>query len=73
MTYIAYYVSAVLFFPIQIILGIVLMYLIIGVSFIGGIGIIVVIGIINFVISKIGRILNEKLMKKKDARMKKTK
>lgn len=70
MTYLGFYTSAVLFFPVQLGIGIYLMYSFIGVSFLAGIGIIILMGLFIFVNSTLNAKANEKLLKAKDKRMK---
>lgn len=72
MTYLEFYTAAVLFFPIRLSIGIYLMYSFIGVSFLAGIGVILVMGVFIFVNSKFNANVNanEKLLKAKDKRMK---
>ena len=65
-----YYTSAVLFIPIQLGVGIFLLYSFIGVSFLAGIGIIIFIGIIVFIVNRLSTKANDALLKAKDKRMK---
>jgi len=72
MTYLGFYTSAVLFFPIQLGIGIYLMYSFIGISFLAGIGIILLMGLFILINSRLNAKANEKLLKAKDRRMKTT-
>lgn len=72
MTYLGSYMSAILFFPIQLGVGIFLMYRFIGVSFLAGIGIILVMGVFIWINSKLNARANSKLLVAKDKRMKAT-
>lgn len=53
MTYLGSYTSAVLFFPIQLAVGIYMMYSFIGVSFLAGIGIILIMGLFVYINSRL--------------------
>lgn len=70
MTYLGFYTSAVIFFPIQLGVGIYLMYNFIGVSFLAGIGVILIMSVFILINSKLNAKANEKLLKAKDKRMK---
>ncbi len=52
LTYIGYHLSAILYGPIQIIFGLVMMYLFIGVSFFSGVAVLVIVLLINFSLIK---------------------
>jgi uncharacterized membrane protein YciS (DUF1049 family) len=64
--------SAVIFLPIQLAVGMFLMYSFIGVSFLAGMGIIILMGLFIFINSKLNARANVKLLKAKDCRMKAT-
>jgi ABC-type bacteriocin/lantibiotic exporter with double-glycine peptidase domain len=70
MTSLGFYMAVVIFFPLQLAIGIYLMYSFIGVSFLAGIGIIVIMSVFIFINSKINAKANEKLLEAKDKRMK---
>ncbi len=70
MTNMGYQLTALLFTPIQIIVGVWLMYLFIGISFVSGIIIMIITIIITFFITKTITRINDKTLKAKDARMK---
>lgn len=70
LTNLGYYTSAVLFIPIQLGVGIFLMYNFIGVSFLAGMGVIVVIGLVVFGCNRLQLKANDVLLKAKDKRMK---
>jgi|JI6StandDraft_1071083.scaffolds.fasta_scaffold233198_1 ABC-type bacteriocin/lantibiotic exporter with double-glycine peptidase domain len=72
MTFLGFYTSAIIFFPIQLGVGIYLMYSFIGISFLAGIGIILLMGLFILVNSKLNAKANEKLLAAKDKRMKAT-
>jgi hypothetical protein len=72
MTYMGYQLAAILFSPIQIVIGIYLMYSYIGVSFLAGIGVMVLTITLTFFITKKSIQLNDKTLVAKDARMKVT-
>lgn len=58
-----------LFIPFQLGVGIFLLYNFIGLSFLAGFGIIVVIGIVVFLVNKLNTVANDALLKAKDKRM----
>lgn len=62
--------SMVIFFPIQLVVGVYLMYSFIGISFLGGIGVILLMGVFAYFNSKLSAKANEHLLKAKDKRMK---
>lgn len=61
---------ALLYTPIQIIIGLVLLYMYIGISFLAGMGVMIVLMLFTLVFSKVVSKNNDKLLKAKDARMK---
>lgn len=65
-----YYTTAVLFVPIQLAVGIFLMYNFIGISFLAGMGIILLMGVVVFLMNKKLTKANDVLLKAKDKRMK---
>lgn len=72
MTSLGFSTAAVLFFPIQLGVGIYLMYHFIGVSFLAGIGVILVMGVFIWINSRLNAKANVKLLAAKDKRMKAT-
>lgn len=70
LTYLGFYSTAVLFIPFQLGVGIFLLYSFIGVSFLAGFGIIIVIGLVVFFVNKLNTKANDALLKAKDKRMK---
>ena len=72
LTFLGFYTSAVIFFPIQLGIGIYLMYSFIGLSFLAGIGVILLMALFILINSKLNAKANEKLLKAKDKRMKAT-
>lgn len=70
MTYMGFQLVALLYTPIQIIIGLVLLYMYIGISFLAGMGVMIVLMLFTLVFSKVVSKNNDKLLKAKDARMK---
>lgn len=70
MTYMGFQLVALLYTPIQIIIGLVLLYIYIGISFLAGMGVMIVLMLFTLVFSKVVSKNNDKLLKAKDARMK---
>jgi ATP-binding cassette subfamily C (CFTR/MRP) protein 1 len=70
MSEMAYYLHDILLMPLQLAVGIYLMYSFIGVSFLAGMGIIFLLGIQTFFNSKLTAKANDKLLTAKDKRMK---
>lgn len=70
MTYMGFQMVALLFTPFQIVIGLYLLYLYIGPSFLVGTGVMVVLMVFTLGFSKIASRQNDKLLKAKDARMK---
>lgn len=58
--------------PIQIILGMLLLYYYIGISFLVGVGVMALLMILTLTFTKISTTANDELLKAKDARMKVT-
>jgi ABC-type bacteriocin/lantibiotic exporter with double-glycine peptidase domain len=56
--------------PIQIVIGLVLLYMYIGVSFLTGMGVMVILMLFTLTFSKVVAKNNDKLLKAKDTRMK---
>lgn len=56
--------------PIQIVIGLVLLYMYIGVSFLAGMGVMVILMLFTLTFSKVVAKNNDKLLKAKDTRMK---
>lgn len=61
---------ALLYTPIQIIFGLTLLYIYIGVSFLVGMGVMIALMLCTLVFTKVAASANDKLLKAKDARMK---
>lgn len=61
---------ALLFTPIQIIIGLYLLYVFIGPSFLMGTAIMIILMIFTLIFSKVASKYNDKLLKAKDRRMK---
>lgn len=72
MIYIGDQIAAFIYGPLQIIIGLILLYFVLGWSFLTTIGVMMVILAISYFISKITVRLNEESLKAKDARMKVT-
>lgn len=72
MTYMGFQLTALIFTPLQVILGLWLMYNFIGISFLSGIGVMILTITLTFVFSKISIKANENVLKAKDERMKVT-
>lgn len=70
MTYMGFQLVALLYTPIQIIIGLVLLYMYIGISFLAGMGVMIVLMLFTLVFTKVVSKNNDKLLKAKDARMK---
>jgi ABC-type bacteriocin/lantibiotic exporter with double-glycine peptidase domain len=70
MTYMGFQVVSVLYAPIQIIIGLTLLYNYIGPSFLVGLGVMIVLMLFTLVFTKISTKGNDQLLKAKDARMK---
>jgi len=67
-----YQLAAVLFTPLQIAAGIFFMYHFIGISFLSGIGMMIITIVFTFFLSKKSIAYNEEVLKVKDERMKST-
>lgn len=65
-----YFIGGVVFLPIQIGLAIFIMYEVIGISFLAGIGALIVTFVFNFLIGKYFTVFQKGLLGAKDARMK---
>lgn len=63
-------INAVFYAPLQIAIGFTLLYLYIGISFLVGIGIMIVLFFVTMIFTKIAAKGNDDLLKAKDARMK---
>lgn len=72
MTYMGYQLTALIFTPLQVIIGLWLMYKFIGISFLSGIGVMILTITLTFIFSKISIKANEDVLKAKDERMKVT-
>lgn len=70
MTYMGFQMVALLFTPFQILIGLYLLYLYIGYSFLVGTAVMLVLMLFTLVFSKIASRQNDKLLKAKDVRMK---
>ena len=72
MTYFGFQLTALIFTPIQVLVGLWLMYNFIGVSFLSGVGVMLITIALTFVCAKISIKANEDVLKAKDERMKVT-
>ena len=70
---IGYHISAFFYGPIQIVAGLFLIYTFVGTSFLGAVGVMVLLAIFSFVNGRTQRAINEKVLKAKDERLKVTK
>jgi hypothetical protein len=70
MTAMGFQLSALLFTPFEVLIGIWLMYSFIGISFISGFGIIALTILFTYMLRKISIKINDELLKAKDSRMK---
>lgn len=70
MTYFGLQLTSILFTPIQILVGLFLLYWYIGISFLVGLGVMIGLMLFTFLFSKISAKVNDQLLKAKDARMK---
>ncbi len=66
MTYMGYQLTALIFAPIQVLIGLYLMYSFIGISFLSGIGVMILTLGLTILLSKITVRLNENVLKAKD-------
>ena len=65
-------IAAFFYGPLQIIVGLIIMYFSLGWTFLTAIGSIMLILFVSYFVTKIGVLLNEKSLKAKDERMKST-
>jgi len=72
MTYMGWQLVAILMCPLQIVIGIIMMYNYVGVSFVSGIVAILLSIILTFIVSKKSIVYNDDVLKVKDERMKYT-
>lgn len=72
LTDIGFYMSMLFLAPIEMAIGIYLMVSFLGVAFLSGIAVMVVVTILTFFIEKYAAKVNDKLLKAKDARLKLT-
>lgn len=72
MTYMGFQLTALIFTPLQVIIGLWLMYSFIGISFLSGVAVMIMTITLTFVFSKISIKANESVLKAKDERMKVT-
>lgn len=72
MTYMGYQLSSLLFAPLQIIIGIIMMYNFIGISFLAGMGAMIFTISITYIVAKKSIKYNEEMLLVKDQRMKAT-
>ena len=70
MTNFGFQLAGILFAPAQIIIGLLLLYLYIGISFLVGLGVMILLMISTLLFSKVSTKVNDKLLKAKDERMK---
>lgn len=66
MTYMGFQLTALIFTPLQVIIGLWLMYNFIGISFLSGVGVMIVTIGFTFLFSKISIKANEDVLKAKD-------
>ncbi len=69
LTYAAWELASVINLPITLGVGIYLMWASVGITFLSGLGVILVLSLVNFLFSKIYIKLSDKIMGKKDERM----
>lgn len=65
-----YQLISILIAPIQIVIGLILLYSYIGISFLVGLGVMIILMIATFIFSKINTVANDKLLIAKDERLK---
>lgn len=70
MTYMGFQLAAVILCPLEIVIGIILMYKFVGVSFLSGIGAMVLSIALTFFVGKKSIVYNDEVLKVKDMRMK---
>jgi len=68
--YLFYNIFAVIFLPIQIVAGLLIMFYYVGLAFLAGLAVIVIMGVINYLTGKVYIKYQNKLMEAKDARSK---
>lgn len=67
-----YQMGALIYTPVQIIIALILLYLYIGISFLVGLGVMILLMCFTLFFSKIATTYNDELLKAKDIRMKVT-
>lgn len=72
MTFMGFQLVALLFTPFQIIIGLYLLYVYIGPSFMIGTGVMIILMLFTLIFSKIASKYNDRLLTAKDSRMKLT-
>jgi ATP-binding cassette subfamily C (CFTR/MRP) protein 2 len=72
MTNIGYHLSAFFYGPFQFVIGLIMLYWTLGITFLTAVGIMTVVLIISYFLSKISARYNEDILKAKDERMKVT-
>lgn len=72
MTFMGFQLVALFFTPIQIVVGLYLLYIYIGPSFLVGTGVMIALMLFTLVFTKISTKYNDYLLKAKDSRMKLT-
>lgn len=70
MTSLSWNLASLAYFPFLIVFALVLLYIYIGISFLAGVGIMIILMICTLFISRIANKGNDELLKAKDARMK---
>lgn len=70
MTYMGFQMVALLFTPVQITIGLYLLYIYIGYSFLVGAGVMAILMVFTLLFSKVASKYNDKVLKAKDSRMK---
>jgi len=72
MTYIGFQITTAIICPFQIIIALILLYYYIGISFLVGTGVMIVMMLLGSIFSRAFAKVNDKLLKSKDNRMKVT-
>lgn len=72
MTNIGWHLSAFFYGPFQFVIGLIMLYWTLGLTFLTAVGIMTVVIIISYFLSKISARYNENILKAKDERMKTT-
>lgn len=70
MTSLSYNLASLAYFPILIVFALIILYFYIGISFLAGVGIMILLMICTLFFTRIANKGNDELLKAKDARMK---